>query len=155
MEATHAFRHKILAEGLDTIFSAQPPTLEQQARWFEKFENDPNSALFVHEEDGEIVGMLGFESFASTAECRHAGSLGLSVLGPHRGKGIGTALLRALFDWAVQHPEVERLELEVLGNNAPAKRLYERQGFEVEGIKKRAVRLSSGYVDSIVMTKWV
>ncbi len=33
--------------------------------------------------------------------------------------------------------------------------MYERFGFLVEGVKKDAVMVDSGYVDSIVMTKWV
>ena len=152
---TRAFREKILAERLPTIFEGRVPTLEEQERWHQRFEEDKNSVMFVYLIDGEVVGMLGFTSFASTPQCRHSGAFGVSVLAPYRGRGIGKALIEALVEWAGRHPEVRRLELEVLGNNPRAQALYERMGFVVEGIKKQAVRVGNSYVDSTVMARWV
>ncbi len=152
---TRTFRERILAEGLDTIFQGKVPTLQAQEDWHRKFTEDDNSVLFLYLDHGEVVGLLSFESFASTPQCRHAGAFGVSVLATHRGTGIGTALVEALVVWAAGHPEVRRLELEVLGNNPRAKKLYRSLGFEVEGVKKDAVQVGTVYVDSIVMTRWV
>ena len=81
--------------------------------------------------------------------------MAVAVLKSHRGMGLGTALLEAFIGWARKHREVRRLELEALGNNPRAKAMYERFGFAVEGVKEDAVMIGDGYVDSIVMAKWV
>ncbi len=152
---TLEFRKRILAEGLETIFAAKVPTLVQQEAWHRKYDDDDHSLLLLAVEGDAVVGVLSFDSFASTAQCRHAGSMAIAVLKSHRGKGVGSDLLETFIDWARKHPEVRRLELEVLGNNPKAKALYERFGFVVEGVKRDAVMVGDGFVDSIVMTKWV
>ena len=52
-----------------------------------------------------------------------------------RGKGVATALLSALFA-AGQARGVTDFFLEVREGNAPARRLYEKLGFEVIGLRK-------------------
>lgn len=49
-------------------------------------------------------------------------------------KGIGTALLQEIVDAADNWLGFRRLELAVFADNAPAIRLYEKFGFEREGI---------------------
>ena len=52
-----------------------------------------------------------------------------------RGKGVATALLSALFT-AGQARGVTDFFLEVREGNAPARRLYEKLGFEIIGLRK-------------------
>ena len=54
---------------------------------------------------------------------------GMGVVAPHRRKGIGEATLVAALD-AARAAGIERVRLEVLEQNEPARRLYERLGFE-------------------------
>lgn len=152
---TLAFRTALLKENLETIFEAAPPSLEAQQHWHQTFEEDDNAVLFVCEKEETIIGLLGFQSFASTPQCKHAGAFGISVHHDHRGQGIGSQLLSALIDWAAHHAQIRRLELEVFSNNPRAQKLYARHGFQVEGTKKRAVYVRGSYIDSIVMALWV
>ena len=46
---------------------------------------------------------------------------------------------------------LEKVELEVYASNRSAKALYEKLGFEVEGIRKRARKLDGAYEDVILM----
>lgn len=85
---------------------------------------------------------------------RHVGRLGMGLARPHRGRGIGGALLDKTID-AAWHAGFLRLELEVFAHNVPAVALYESRGFVREGFH-RAVRrtLSAGrvmYNDSLSM----
>ena len=54
--------------------------------------------------------------------------IGIAVDKEHRGKGVGTALLRELLERT--GPEVQSVSLSVQASN-PAKKLYERLGFRV------------------------
>lgn len=49
------------------------------------------------------------------------------------GAGVGTRLLRALMDWVFEQTPATALELGVMFSNARARRVYEREGFELYG----------------------
>jgi RimJ/RimL family protein N-acetyltransferase len=79
---------------------------------------------------------------------RHSGVLGMGLLQPYRGRGLGGALLRAVLDEA-QLQGLSRVELEVYTSNQPAIALYERFGFVREGIK-RSARILDGKIEDIL-----
>lgn len=54
--------------------------------------------------------------------------LGISVVPGRRGRGVGTALLRALLAEVARHHEAVSLSVSTAN---PARRLYEREGFRV------------------------
>jgi ribosomal protein S18 acetylase RimI-like enzyme len=80
----------------------------------------------------------------------HGGVLGVGVLVEHRGKGIGTALVRAAIDLA-KAAGLTRIELTVREHNERAISLYERLGFVREGLKRKAVRIDGVYEDLVCM----
>jgi len=59
--------------------------------------------------------------------------LSMSLLPEHRGRGVGTALLRRLMSLAAERFAAVSLSVSV---SNPAKRLYEREGFEAVGEPK-------------------
>ena len=73
---------------------------------------------------------------------RHSAALGMGLLAPVRGRGIGRALLAAVLEGAGPQG-LQRIELEVYAANRPAIALYERFGFVREGVKQ-AGRLLDG-----------
>jgi RimJ/RimL family protein N-acetyltransferase len=80
----------------------------------------------------------------------HSWHLGMGLLPPVRGRGIGTRLAQAGIAAAAEHG-AERIELEVFASNERAIALYERLGFVREGVKKRARNLGGQYDDNILM----
>ena len=80
----------------------------------------------------------------------HSGVLGMGLLPAFRGKGHGAALIGATLTEAYRQGLV-RIELTVHADNARAIRLYERIGFEKEGVLKDAVRLDGHYKDMFLM----
>ena len=66
-------------------------------------------------------------------------------------RGIGTWAVRQTRDFAFGVLGLHRLELDVFSFNPRAKRVYEKAGFRVEGIRKDAVLDGDGYADDILM----
>jgi RimJ/RimL family protein N-acetyltransferase len=80
----------------------------------------------------------------------HIGILGIALLPEARGRGLGTQLLQAAIDrsWA---RGLTRIELSVRADNLNAKALYERLGFEHEGLARRASLIDGIYHDAFRM----
>lgn len=105
----------------------------------------------VAELDRRIVGYvrLGFPtSLASNAHVRQI--QGLAVADEARGRGVGRALIRAAVEEA-RRRGARRITLRVLGHNTPARKLYESEGFVVEGVLPEEFFLRGAYVDDVIM----
>lgn len=129
------------------------PTLDATTSFIKKYSNSDICLLVVAIEEGHIIGMLD-AAIHSNLQRSHCASFGMSVLNEYRRQGVGSALLTELLLWAKKH-QLKRIELEVFSNNLAAIKLYERAGFQVEGAKKEAVRVDSGFVDLLQMTRLV
>lgn len=105
----------------------------------------------VAEKDGAIVGKASLQQFEDRR--RHAGTIGIEVHDDFQGNGIGSALLSALVDVADNWLAITRLELMVNADNVSAIRLYEKAGFEREGLMKAFAFRAGGYVDAIAMAR--
>ena len=81
---------------------------------------------------------------------RHVGRMGMGLLPPYRGHGYGLRLAKAAIE-AAHGVGIERIELEVFASNLPAIRLYEKLGFQHEGVKRRFRKLDGAYDDNVIM----
>jgi len=106
-------------------------------------------AQFVAIEDGEVIGWADVIP-ALTHGVSHRGCLGMGLLPPYRGRGIGRKLLEACIarSWEIG---LTRIELEVRADNEHALRLYQRLGFVEEGRKRRGLRIEGEYKDTVQM----
>ncbi|MGL5693624.1 MAG: GNAT family N-acetyltransferase [Peptostreptococcaceae bacterium] len=98
--------------------------------------------------------MIGFISVqkGGPKRIKHTGYIVIGIREQYRGKGIGSKLFSELDMWAIEN-KITRLELSVICSNTIAKHLYEKNGFEVEGIKKNAMIIDDKYVDEFYMAK--
>ena len=60
--------------------------------------------------------------------------------------------MEELISWA-RAVGVKRIELSVVEGNDRAIRLYEKFGFSLEGVKRKAVLLEDGYRNVLIMAK--
>lgn len=102
----------------------------------------------------QVVGNAGLQPAGTALRRRHAMSLGLAVNPEAQGRGVGSALLTALCDWADQWGQVLRLELQVFTDNTRAIRLYERFGFVREGLHRGYALRAGHYADVLSMARW-
>ncbi|MFF4584393.1 GNAT family N-acetyltransferase [Streptomyces sp. NPDC001388] len=105
----------------------------------------------VAELAGRVVGYIRLGRPTPVAANAHVLQIqGLAVADEARGEGAGRALLRAAVEEA-RGRGARRLTLRVLGHNTPARKLYESEGFVVEGILPEEMLLGGEYVDDVLM----
>lgn len=105
----------------------------------------------VAELGGTVVGYVRIGRPTPLACNGHVRQIqGLAVADEARGAGVARALLRATREEA-RGRGARRLTLRVLGHNTPARKLYESEGFVVEGILPEEFLLDGVYVDDVLM----
>jgi len=142
---------RLFAEDLPGIFRRSVPSLEDEITFVRSRIEPDNSTLLVAISDGAIVGLLDVLGGSLEQEA-HVGTFGLSVDRGHRGRGVGTALIEALFAWAPEH-WVTRLQAGAWSSNPRALALYERLGFEREGLCREAVMVDGAPVDVVMIAR--
>jgi putative acetyltransferase len=100
----------------------------------------------VAERNGHVVGSAGLHPAVQTRR-RHAAMLGISVAREAQGQGVGSALMKALCDYADQWTHLLRIELTVFVDNERAIALYRRFGFVHEGTFRAYALRHGAYVD--------
>jgi len=101
---------------------------------------------------GQVIGMIGLHRQPRHRRA-HAAGIGMAVHDAFAGRGAGTALMAAVIDVADNWWNLKRLELEVYADNARAIALYERFGFEREGLLRAHAWRGGAYVDSVAMAR--
>lgn len=107
--------------------------------------------LFIAEANDEIVGFISAGKGVSN-RVKHRAYVVIGIRKAYQGKGIGSKFFKELDHWATNE-RLRRLELTVMIPNIAAKKLYEKNGFVVEGIKKDSMYVGDEYVDEYYMGK--
>ncbi|MFF3374522.1 GNAT family N-acetyltransferase [Streptomyces sp. NPDC002680] len=132
-----------------TLHSVTPRARPPYTPFFET--SDPRDHLVAATGDGRVVGYVKLARPTPLASNAHVRQIqGLAVSDEARGMGVGRLLIRAAVAEARRRGAL-RLSLRVLGHNAPARRLYESEGFVVEGIQPREFLLDGEFVDDVLM----
>ncbi|WP_422087862.1 GNAT family N-acetyltransferase [Variovorax sp.] len=136
-----AREHKYLA------LTEAPPLAQSMAFYRNVIASDfPH---FVAVDGDRVVGWCDVSPVFGHSRA-HIGVLGIALLPEARGQGLGARLLQAAIDksWA---RGLTRIALNVRADNLNAKALYERLGFEHEGIVRRASLIDGVYHDAHAM----
>jgi RimJ/RimL family protein N-acetyltransferase len=127
------------------------PTLEQTRAFVRAVRAEGGVHLVAVNEQANVVGWCDIAR-NSLPGFTHCGRLGMGLLPEVRGHGVGARLVRAAVD-AARERGIERIELEVFASNTRALQLYERLGFEREGVKRQARKLDGAVEDNILMAR--
>jgi putative acetyltransferase len=121
----------------------------EERRYLKALRRYPHAAVYVADDDGEIVARLSLARDTHPASA-HVADLGLMVAATHRRLGIGRALLEQAVAWS-RRVGVRKLELHVFPWNDPAIQLYESFGFAREGFRRGHYLRDGEEVDAILM----
>ena len=124
-------------------------SLDRRRDWLQN--RAPDEYMLVAEVEGKVVGSISLSRRRN--RLAHVAGLGMAVHDDYQGKGIGTALLGAALDLADNWLNIRRVELDVFTDNLTAIRMYEKFGFETEGIRKALAFREGNYVDAYHMAR--
>jgi RimJ/RimL family protein N-acetyltransferase len=124
-------------------------SVADERRFLKAVRRYPHAAVFVAESADGIVARLSLARDTHPASL-HVADLGLMVAASHRRLGIGRALLEQAVAWA-RATGVRKLELHVFPWNEPAIALYDRFGFEREGLRRAHYVRDGEELDAILM----
>jgi RimJ/RimL family protein N-acetyltransferase len=102
--------------------------------------------------DGTLVAVVAAEIVGSLhvdASRFGSGEIGMAVVPEWRGRGVGSALLRAAIRWSRDHG-LHKLSLGVFPHNTAGIALYRKFGFAEEGRRVKHVRRASGEIWDVI-----
>lgn len=141
----------IRLEALTVNPEALGSTLELEEKldvpWFaSRLENSHVIGAF---RDDELVGTAGFAVQQGQKQAHKGRLWGMYVRPSARNIGVGRLLVSAVLD--VAREKVELIQLTVVRDNRPARRLYESLGFVEFGMEPKASKLGEKYYDEAHM----
>jgi RimJ/RimL family protein N-acetyltransferase len=120
-----------------------------ERRYIRALNRHPDAALYVAELGGELVGRLSLMRDPHPSS-KHVADLGLMVAAAHRREGIGSLLMGEAEAWA-RGARIRKLELHVFPHNIPAIALYEKLGYEREGLRRAHYTRSDGTLTDVIL----
>jgi len=125
-------------------------TPEERVAWLAA--RGPRHPVLVAERDRVVVGWGSLNPFNPRKAYDYVADFSVYVERAWRGKGVGSALLRALIARA-KHLGYHKMVLSAFPWNALGMALYEKYGFRTVGIYKEQGLLDGQWVDTIIMEK--
>jgi len=135
----------VAAEGR-WIATEPPVDRERRRRGMAAALDQERALLLAAEAGGQLVGQLWIE-----VAVYGVADLGMLVAEGWRGRSVGSALLAAALDWARQ-AGAHKVALQVWPHNPAAIALYQKFGFQREGLLRGHYRRRNGELwDAVVM----
>lgn len=114
---------------------------------------DGKNLIYVSLDGNEIIGNISAQ-IGNVRREQHCAYIVVGIREKYRNQGIGTKFFEKLDEWAMEN-NIVRLELTVICANKIALNLYKKNGFEVEGTKRKSMYIDGEYVDEYYMSKIV
>lgn len=121
--------------------------LEVDKRWYENCMNNRSTTVrcAIVDESDQILGLV---SLTSIDQLNQSAEFHIMIGdADNQGKGIGSFVVKEMLKHAFLNLNLQRVELTVLENNERAKHLYEKCGFQFEGIKRKSKYKNGEFVN--------
>lgn len=128
-----------------------PVSKREQMQWYERAVSDKKNLRFtiVLKENDQPVGMVTLSSLDwQNRSATHGIKLHPSC---PKGEGIATDAVMTLMQYAFEEVGLHRLETTRIEYNEASKKLYEKCGWKIEGVKKEAIYRSGEFHDLFVV----
>lgn len=125
-----------------------------RAKLVESCAPDKIDLVLAAELHGDVVASAGLHPVSAQMRRRHAWMLGIAVAPEAQGRGVGSALMAAMCDYADNWVGALRIELTVYADNERALALYRKFGFEIEGTLRGYALRNGEYADVLAMARF-
>ncbi|MBI2332093.1 MAG: GNAT family N-acetyltransferase [Chloroflexi bacterium] len=140
----------------------RPETLEETGKLLERILNRPSDAdiidYAIHKKDTDE--MIGYGMIALISRYNKRCSLGIG-LGWNRenwGQGIASETLQAVISYCFTELDLNRIEAEIYEFNERSIRLFEKQGFHRDGVRRQYIFkdgvFKDEYIYSLLREEW-
>ncbi len=127
-----------------------PYTEEHATLWIASTSTEDPVINFAIDLDGEAIGGIGLifnaDVYVLSAE------IGYWIAEPFWGKGIATEAIRQMMEYAFYYFDIVRIYAEVFENNKASMRALEKNGFYLEGVRRKSVFKNNVLMDDYI---WV
>jgi ribosomal-protein-alanine N-acetyltransferase len=128
-----------------------PYTEEHGKAWLEKVVDALPAINMAIEADGKLAGGIGLilngDVYIKSAE------IGYWVAEQNWGKGIATEAVRQMTEYAFYYFDLVRLYAEVFETNKASMRVLEKNGYYLEGVRRKAVFKNNILMDDYIWVK--
>jgi phosphinothricin acetyltransferase len=135
------------------VYTETPATLADRHDWLQA-RSEQGYPVLVAEERGEVVGYASFGDFRPWPGYRHTVEHSVHIRDGQRGKGIGSALVSALFPLAAElgkHVMIAGID----AANVGSLRMHERLGFEEAGRFREVGRKFDRWLDLVILQRFL
>ena len=149
------FRRQIASETTNTMqyIGQEYPPIEETAKRLSAQLEDRTTVNAGAFSDSNLVAYLNLRlPWADHPWMPHLAQFGMMVLKDFWGQGIGKKLLKIQEEHA-QSIGVSRIEAMVRITNERGLSLYERNGYKIEGTRKKAALINNEFVDEYFIAK--
>lgn len=129
-------------------------SVEDEEKYIEQTNTMENCKMVLIIVNDEIVGIASINS-PQKERMKHNGVLGISFRKKYWGMGLGNEVMRYLIEWAKFNGITKKISLLVREDNERAIKLYEKFGFEREGILKKDIYVNGNYYNTIAMGLYI
>lgn len=138
-------------EGRRLTGTPTPFSRDAVASYIERQTGDPSRTGFVvvRQDDNKLVGEVVLNEIDKR---NRRSNFRIFIDGQHTGRGYGSEATRLALDYGFGMLNLHRIELDVYTMNHRAIHVYEKMGFQQEGVKRQDWYYDHQYYDSIVMS---
>ena len=120
-------------------------------KWFDSYMASRNSAVRCAIVDSEEDEILGLVSLVSIDHLNQSGEFHIMIGDTkNQGRGMGTFAVKEMLSHAFRNLNLHRVELTVLETNQRARHLYEKTGFVLEGMKRKAKYKNGEFINMCI-----
>lgn len=139
-----------------TLSARNPLTERQEREWYEEHASaDDGNVNFVVAVDDQPVGSLGVHG---VDDADGSAELGVFLAEEYWGQGYGTEAGRLATGYAFDQHRRHRVVARVFEGNERSARVWEKLGFELDGVHREAVYVDGEYRDvryySVLEDEW-
>jgi len=128
-----------------------PYTVMDALQWIGHCSTEKPAVNFAIVCNGMVTGSIG--CMLKDDVYRKNVEIGYFIGEPYWGKGIATEAVRLLLDYTIRQFEPARIYAEVFETNKASMRVLQKNGFYLEGIRRKAVFKNNTLMDDYVWVK--